>query len=440
MVSGQSTNSAHLSPSSPPPCPSGQGVGGGASNTPPQTLQRGGEDWLEVCLYVRWQTERWQTLTATLDVLKEAGTPRDGAKICAPLRTQALSSDGEYLVQPVGYRLGDKRKGPQVKYAIERQGVKFGILNRQEPHETIPNVHVIISGDAMLFHGGVDRVWTMVCAWLADLGAEIIESKVSRVDVAVDLPGVDVREFYDAFLAGRVITRAKKAKQFGEDAWRAHHAGRKATGITIGNAPMVRVYDKLAECKDPGVREMLKEQRWGGKIPEKATRVEFQLRGDFLKEGRWFGFSLRRSSRKMRAIVSVQDWINQRVQVCEYLTRKWLRFVTDGLDRRHTERAENMPVWEIVCRSIVALWTRIQDAAPRIDYKAIKVDALLSQVRGCMERVAAIRREAVHSAEDFLGFMVDELAHFIEGDNAVVDRIREKLGSMAEPAPHPVPI
>lgn len=415
-------------------------MGGGASNTPPQTLQRGGEDYLEVCLYVRWKAERWQTLTETLDVLKAAGTPTDGAKICAPPRTTDLGSSGEYLVQPTGYRLGDKRKGPQVRYAIERQGVRIGILNRQEPHETIPNVHVIMAGDALLFHGGVDRLWPMVLAWLADLGAEVIETKVSRVDVAVDLPGVDVREFYDAFMAGRVITRAKKSAGFGEDVWRTRHAGRKTTGITIGNAPMVRCYDKLAECKDPGVREMLKEQRWGGVMPEKATRVEFQLRGDFLKEGRWFGFSLRRSSRKMRAIVSVQDWINQRVQVCEYLTRKWLRFVTDGLDRRHTERAENLPVWELVCRSIVALWDRLSDAAPRIDYKAIKVDALLAQVRGCMERVAAIRRECVSTAEDFLGFVVHEFAQFIDGDNAIPDRVREKLGSMADPAPDPIPI
>lgn len=415
--------------------------GGESSNTPPQNLHAGGEDWLEVCLYVHWQPEKWERLTSALEIARSGAAKNDDTASGALAYVSGLGSDGHWFLHPAGYRLGDKTKGPMVKWKLERAGVRVGILNRPTPHETIPNVHVVISGDVLLASGGLDALWPRVREWIADLGAEIIEDKVSRVDAALDMAGVDVLDFYEAFARGDVITRAKRAREFGEAPWQVHRSGRRVTGLSIGRSPMVRIYDKLAECTDPDVRAALVQTRWGGNTPEKATRIEFQLRGEFLKEGRWLGYRKNPlSSRRVRAVVSVADWIAQRAAIVEYLTTRWLRFVRPGSDRRHTERATNHPTWERVVESMRRLWARVKDFAVKIDHRQADPSALLNQVRGCLERVAAIWREDIQGAEDFVGFAVDALAKHVEGDGGIRDRILAKLGSLAMPRPDPIPI
>lgn len=422
-------------------CEGAAGPGGDPGITPPQTLQPGGEDYFEVCCYVRWQSERWQALTAALEQVREEAAMGDGTKIGAPISVPALGAGGAWHVHASGYRMGGTNKGPMVRWKVEREGVRIGIMNRSEPHATIPNVHVIITGDVLLIGGGIDAMWPRIKAWLADLGAEMVEHKVSRADVCIDVFDVGVAEFYDAFRDGRVVTRAKKAAEFGEGGWKVWKRGRRITGFTIGAAPSLTVYDKLEECSDPSILALLIDRKWGGKCPETVTRTEFRLRSEFLREGRWLKHEHRRAKwRKAKVVQTVEDWIEHRVAIVDYLTAKWVRFVEEGFDRRHTERSENTPFWARVCQQIVKLWERLNASPAKYDFSKVTDEAMLKQARGCLERVAAMKRMTVENAEDFLGAVVDWMAHILAEDNNVVQRIHDKLGSLAPPRRDSIPI
>lgn len=358
----------------------------------------------------------------------------------APTPIPALG-DGWYI-HPQGYGLGGKAgKGPQVRWKLEREGVRVGIINRQQPHETLPNAHVVITGDVMLAAGGLDTLWPRVLAWLEEIGAEIVAEKVSRVDACYDVFDVPVRDFYEAFHAGRVVTRAKKSAEFGEGGWKVWKRGRRVTGFTIGAAPALTIYNKREECTDPAVLAMLVERKWGGECPEIVTRAEFRLRSEFLREGRWLPFEQRRSKcRRVKVVQTVADWIAHRVQVVEYLTHRWVRFVNEGFDRRHTERAENASFWSIICEGIVKLWDRITGHTPAFEYSRVTDETMIRQAIGCLSRAVAMRRTQIEGSEDFLGACVEMLAHGLTKITDIPDRIAAKLGSLAPPRRDLIPI
>lgn len=402
---------------------SGRRPGGEPSITPPQTLQRGGEDWLEVSLYLQWQPEQFQAIAAMLDEAKEAAAHTEQDKMGAHAEAD-LGAAGVWLVHPNARRMGGET-GPMARWRLERDGIAVALMNRAAPHETMPSASVRLTGDVLLLQGGADALWQQVRGWFEAMGATITREIIGRVDVAVDLPGVDVREFYQAFAERRIITRAKKAKEFGEGLYQVHRTGLNVTGITIGRAPMLRIYDKLAECTDPTIREALRVQRWGGEIPTTATRVEFQLRGEFLKRGGWVEIEPGKRKR-LRAVESFADWQNARALIVEYLTSKWVRFVDSIVDRRHTERATSTPLWSRIGAALRAMWDRASEFVPRLDRDKINPEALLNQIRGCFERVAAIKHRTIEAADDFLGSAVDWLAEHIANDHDIPERVRLK--------------
>lgn len=416
------------------------GPGGDRGITPPQTLQPGGEDYMEVCLYISWQDDRWQALTAMLDAGKEEAVVAKQEHMRAPT---PIASIGEgWYIHPQGYVLGGKGgKGPQVRWKLEREGVRLGLLNRQTPHETLPNAHVVITGDVMLAAGGLDALWPRVRAWVEGLGAEIVAEKVSRVDACYDIFDVPVSEFYDAFHEGRVVTRAKKSAEFGEGGWKVWKRGRRVTGFTVGAAPALTIYDKREECHDPAVLAMLIERKWGGQCPEIVTRAEFRLRSEFLRDGRWLPHEQRRSKcRKAKVVQTVGDWIAHRVAVVEYLTRRWVRFVREGFDRRHTERAESTGFWAAICEGFAKLWDRLAHQPPAFEYSKVTDETMIRQAIGCFTRAVAMRRTQVENADDFLGECVDMLARTLATVTDIPERIAAKLGSLAPPRRVAIPI
>lgn len=106
--------------------------------------------------------------------------------------------------------------------------------------------------------------------------ANLGKTCVSRVDLAVDLPGVDIEPFHRAEEKDLYICRAKKTARYKD-------AGRVNT-LYVGRRPvMMRIYDKWAQLeaeKNAGKLASF-ELRVLGKKP--STRVEFQIRGERLK-------------------------------------------------------------------------------------------------------------------------------------------------------------
>lgn len=431
-------------------------VGGGCptSITPPATLQNrdfgaatGGEDWFEVMLYLDWNSSTWPALVEALDKAREeAAQPRgkrDGF-------TKLPGSRGLWKVHPEGCRLGAGPGSVACRWRIERDGVVFGIVNRPASHPTRVSGFVRMTGEVMLALGTAEDVWNRAVCWLHELGAVVTKATVSRVDVCVDMPGVSVAPFVDAFRDGRVIRRVqratedraprKNAEEKPDERERVHWHGRQITGLTLlGHAAVVRVYDKAIECTDLVKRAWMIRRRWGGEDQNTAARVEFQLRRDFLTAKK-----LRPDARgqlNRPPIDTVEDYFDKRGELIRYLVTNWLRFVAPGFDARHTERARNMAEWTQVQRQFAA-WADLDstgvDRSP-LTRAEVRTSSLWKQVRGVVETVAARLHVQIDGPDDFLGFLNSGLWEHIENDADLSHRVRRKTNTLTEVVPDAEP-
>ena len=114
--------------------------------------------------------------------------------------------------------------------------------------------------------------------------AVVVNDVVSRADLAIDLSGcldVGIENVISRVRKGKVYLQFLPIKE-GE----IYHYGSKVTGWTFGSGPLVmRIYDKLSESKishKEWFHDLWKEGGWDEKSD--VTRVEIQMRRDFLKE------------------------------------------------------------------------------------------------------------------------------------------------------------
>ncbi|MBA4016217.1 MAG: hypothetical protein C0483_03410 [Pirellula sp.] len=324
-------------------------AGGECSNTPPAISQgepvakalgpngefAGGEDTAEISLWVEWG--RFDILRSALEAGKQQ------AKVEAMGQDTERGDcvvvfDDEFVIMPTG--TASDGKGPRYAWRLLRDGIKYHIADREEPSSSFPSVKVVI-GSLPLMLRAFGELWQCVQRDIENLGGKIVRNTLSRVDVCVDLPDVPVTDFCAKKAAEQFICRASKGEDFEV---RSFNMARRQTGFTIGApgaALFLRVYDKLHEVSqkhDEAKLEALRLYRWGGALPDSATRVEWQCRREKLVA---------------MEIDTVEDWLEKRAGVVRYFATQWIRFTEHDVDRAnaHHTRAETWSVWERVVRS-----------------------------------------------------------------------------------------
>ncbi len=310
-------------------CPEGD-----SSNTPSPKTTTGGEDWLSLSLYV--DHGDFKSLSSTLDVAQQ----------CALLGDQGgdevVFGDTRFIVKSHGVRRGSRAKGAWMRWVLQSEDrSRLLVGDREEAHKTQPNMTLEVSSDTLMKFG-IDVVVGRLRYWLDGMGATLVRNKVSRVDACVDLPNIPVSVFVKPFLAGQFVARARKRSDYFQGMQGStHYEGEESTGFAIGKSPlMLRVYDKLKECRSkPEKLLLLKKRRWGG-LPDCATRVEFEIG---------------RAQLKKHGVDSLEDWLEKRAAICEKLSSKWFRLTEGPVDRKHADRAGTLPDWEAV-RGAFAGW------------------------------------------------------------------------------------
>jgi hypothetical protein len=423
------------------------GAGGELSNTPPATLQNvdsgapttGGEDWLEVMLYVQWDHSRWHTLTTQLDAAQRAS---ENPKAKGEDFVRLPGSGGLWRVHSGCSLGGAKGNGPRCRWRIERDGIMFGLVNRPDPHKTLPSGFVRITGDVLTALGDAEAAWQAVIRWVYELGGKIVRNALSRVDACVDLPGVGVDELVTAFMDGRVIRRTRKATVYTEARDGKSEAakpidelfweGRVKTGLRCGSGgggSMLRIYDKARECKDISTRAWVTNRRWGGVDQDKAVRVEWQMRREFLTAEKC-RVNAKTGELHRPAVDTVEDWFEKRAQLLDWMMSEYTRFVKP-FDRRHTERAEDLDVWKEARRRFKQ-WadTHGGNASLKpLQRGSIDVSSLQKQARGVLESIAARLHVPIDSPDDLLGFANTQLWEVIEMDTDIRDRVRNRIAA-----------
>lgn len=281
---------------------------------------------------------RTRALAARVDALEIAyrGKLRDDVRAQLEAGLADLKANGAACVEIAGN-----------VFALGR-GSRSGWWNLQ-----IGTCHVIISDDASLQNWVVSvktlahalathgpRVCVAIARTIADAVIDVaLEERVRRVDLCADfvafpLDGIESSQF--------MTPRRANVRAHFIDPTRTSNAKRdRCTGFTVGKGALsARVYDKTQELIDKPNDEkreiehaLWRRGDWNGH--DAVTRVEFQLRGDALKE-LWDG-ELRDPDRLLSKLDSI--W--------QYGCRDWLRLI-DLASATRRDRCANDVRWSAV--------------------------------------------------------------------------------------------
>lgn len=284
-------------------------------------------------MFGEWEPDRWLEFVAGVVVAQAKSRDHDdAAKRAGELPGFVRGPMGErILVKSHGTRHG----GVYCTWVLQWSGFTVHVVNRREIHGSRPNVLVEIPS-TVLMELGHELAWREVCRVLKGLGFSAEKAVPSRCDVCVDLVGVKVDEFIGAFSQDEWIGRARKDAEYG-----FFRDSRRSTGFTLGKKCHLRIYDKWTEAKrDPVKLEIMLDRRWGGDKPKGgATRVEFQMRRDVLRD--------------QFDVQTVEDLFSKLPGIADWLTGQWF-WLTDGKPDRKNRNQGRAPM--------ASLWERVKDA------------------------------------------------------------------------------
>lgn len=400
-----------------------------------------GEDRAEIVLFVRWN--HWGNLKAVLERAKENAMQAEHSG-----EFVENMIPGEWLVNAHGFRMG----GVFCRYRLQGHGCEIGIMNREEFAPTTPNVKVVI-GSVALMEFGFAACWEMLEEYLTGCGGVIEKAVLSRIDYCCDLYGAEyaIDLFCAKFLQRHWVSRGRKFRHFAsaevdEASAEFHGEGLKFTGFSLGRGIRMTVYDKLRETRtQEEKRAVMIAQRWRGEIPGHATRVEFQIRRDYLKE---FKFEeIRETNGELtegrkekfvveRSIDSPEDWIRERGRVLEYLASEWFRFTETEPDAKNgnQSRADDWSVWTIVRESLVACAGGCWLPIARTVRKQVDKKHLRCQGRGVMLSLFALsgRWDGNPESLDLINlklWLSEEITNEVDGmeRRRLIDRLNRTL-------------
>lgn len=368
---------------------SAAGEGATLISCPPQIVNYG-IDTIVICFKIDW---RDTSIFEVLSVEKE--------------RIQRGTSDSEpvKLTQSGIFSWNLSRSGTRFyPYLLKTGDLTLQLADRPGTSAT-PNC--ILRIGSVTCHSDlcstVDR-WKL---WMEYLGGRVIEEKCSRIDLCCDVKGyIDQERMTDP---SYYISRASK--------FAAYWSNWRVSGCQLGSGDIVlRVYDKQLEMREKKNSEktVFFNDLWGTTVKDPVFRVEFQMRGEALKE-------LFPNSLTLDEVLVMQG------TVWEYLTTNWCRHTTEQVDRinRNQTRSENSVVWNLV--------SRVHDnpipPVRRKRNKHISIEHLTKMARGCLVTMAAAF--GIHE-DDHLGIvgtvkkiLHDDLADYL-GTRDFLRKYRKK--------------
>jgi len=295
----------------------------------------GGFDTIHISFSGHWHREAWEDNCKQWDAAQAAARDDDTAgAITTP--------EGElYQVQPYGEGAGIRRRWVFTLLG----GTRVGIVNRQRYNERQISVAVQIKSDALMLHGP-EYCYQQVVGFLKALGFQRQSESLGRVDACIDQVGVDISEY--APLKEGCILGLHLAKK-GE----SHTMGSRYETIQQGKETKVRIYNKIAEtAHKPEKCRIMVERRWGHE-PQRATRVEWEVRRERLRS---FG------------IKTFRDLMDKQAEFVEWCVKDFVRMTDRPVDRKNNnqQRAKLHPLWVKLIEQVELVYGQPQDILPRI--------------------------------------------------------------------------
>lgn len=342
----------------------GEAAGGDPSNTPPSiTKCLGGEDWLELSLYL--QHRRFDSVKKWLDAAREAAESNEKGP------DELEIAGRKFLMQPSSATAGTKEKHITYRWRLRSEdGWWLLLMNRADVHSTLPT-GIARASSLPLLRIGPKAFLQQLAETVDDLSVDFEREKLSRVDACVDLAGLAVDSLHRAFMRGYRVCRGRYSVNYiADESIEGHILGRRPTGFAIGKGDIrLRVYDKLLKSlNDAEILLLMQTRRWGG-VVIKAIRAEFELHREKLK---------------LLGVDSINDWWEKRGAVTSYLSHEWCRVTASKVDSTHTDRAPTHRDW-IKIQDAFTDWagSAVGDLSP-LPRLPIRADHLLEQVAGAL--------------------------------------------------------
>ncbi len=230
-------------------------------------------DWLECGAVAYWTDEAGRESFWKLSQMQDEAKASGNGNKPVPLDLKGRSM----LLYPKGMGSGNQSR---LEYRLEFAGITIAASSRDKADRKLSNFYYKIPGEACLLLG-VNEARKIVYEVADALGGVVVDEWIRRIDLCLDLPGVDLLdELMPAFDQGHFVSTAKQ--------WNAWDGTRGKTGFTVGSRGrvMLNVYNKLLDTltRHDGVYQLaMKDRRWGGVMPSSATRVEHQISSEWLR-------------------------------------------------------------------------------------------------------------------------------------------------------------
>lgn len=358
--------------------PSSHPEGGESESLPEGMRGIASVDWWDSAGRVEWVEQD----TPAREDLERAFTMARELKVDQPLVLAGQS----LLLKPNGMGSGNQ---PRLPFRLElKSGITVGLAFRPSEKRNVYNFHLKIPGAACLLWGWRE-VRQQVAAILDALGGQLVDEWVRRIDLCFDVQGLDLRqELLPAFVEERFVTSAHQWNPWG---------GRDgATGFSVGRGGRVvlNVYDKRLEAtrrQKPDYLAGMIQRRWGGVIPHAATRIEFQVRKQWLDQYRLTSADLVESNlASIFAILTSEEG------------RSYFRMTADRVDRenKHQSRAATLPLWSALMADMQRQLGISGERLPPLERGGMDLKRDYGILRGILAKVAAIKGEACLCLDD----------------------------------------
>lgn len=232
------------------------------SEPSPSSLWIPSLDWIEVRGRITWSRKRESRFAPLAAALERAKETRDDQEVTL--------GDRELYLRPES--LGRGRQ-PRLPYHFRWGDVVVGFADREAETRQQSNFYCNVPGRACLIRGAIEALEASR-GIVEFLGGVIVDEWFQRVDLCVDMPGVEFqRDILPSLSARHFLTTAKR--------WHPHDGPHGPTGFSVisGNLHL-RIYNKLLLVSQKSDEEVLRymiAKRWHNEIPPCATRVEIEI-------------------------------------------------------------------------------------------------------------------------------------------------------------------
>ena len=315
------------------------------------------------------------TVTDHEALLAHLDEAQERAAACSDGRAPVFIEDKVWLIRGRGVRVGGKN-GIGFDYVLEGGGVTWYLNRHRHPSGYNFNGRVLMGSEVLMEHDGARRVQTMVYDGFRALGCRIIEERISRIDIAVDLPWA-LEEVAERLESGAFISRFKKSTVH-------RRAGNRWEGLTFGaDSIVLRIYDKRSELfgkRSERKLALMNERRRAWTADGPCLRTEWQLRSEALKK--W-------------GVTNLKSWFHLRGEIMEYLNTQHTRCADEEVkDRTHSARVQAGDFWTEVIQAFrqvcgIGPTEEVDPLRPTNRFGAT-VRGLIKQALGCLITAAAI--------------------------------------------------